>query len=273
VIRTLVLAAILLPLACSSALARPVPVDSVHEVAAGVVVPCRVGQHERRAARLAELPPGSWVRVDLYLGPEDVWNYRPTQDDCIAQASAHWRVLVTLLDVGDDALPDVPDAGRYVAGLSDLAARYRGQVDAWEVWNEPNHPLFGAGMTPSLYADLLTASYHAVKRADPSALVAAAGTSSVDLPFIEAVLRSGAPFDVMGAHPYEDPVDAAPGTTRVGFAALPELRALMLRYDRREPVWVTEYGWPSGGFLAEARAQLAEREYVEAAFVYDWSWL
>lgn len=252
--------------------AQTAPADGPSpRLADGAVVPCRAGQYNRRAAHYAT-QTGEWTRIDLYLGPEEQWDYESVRDDCVAQADAHGRVLATLLDIGSDDQPDPPNIARYAAGIERLARRYRNQVDAWEVWNEPNHPLFGAGMTAESYGELLRASYAAVKRGDPGALVVAAGTSSVDLAFLGRVLATRPPFDALAVHPYEAPVDAAPGTTPVGLAALPELRWLMLRYDRREPVWVTEYGWPDGGFLEQAQAQFTACEYVAVAFVYDWSW-
>jgi hypothetical protein len=54
------------------------------------------------------------------------------------------------------------------------AARYAGQVSAWEMWNEPDFSLFWSGSVAD-YARLLKVGYLAAKAADPSATVLVGG--------------------------------------------------------------------------------------------------
>jgi hypothetical protein len=242
-----------------------------HQPAQGMVMQCRWGKHAHREDRLRGFR-GEWIRVDgyLYMGriPDDL----TTLDDCVAQAHAHGKVLVTLLNINRAAdAGELMNPWQYAEEIGQLAARYQGRVDAWEVWNEPNHPLFWPGRPdPVAYARLLTLAYPAVKAADPHALVVAAGTSSVDLGYTERFLRERPPFDVMGAHPYEEPLGSAPGGTANGFAALPLLYLQMQLFGRHEPIWITEFGWPGGGHVAEALDYLRWMPFVQVALLYSW---
>ena len=61
--------------------------------------------------------------------------------------------------------------------LGALAARYRGRIQAYEIWNEPNldREWGGKKPDPNAYTSMLKASYQAIKAADPDALVVSAG--------------------------------------------------------------------------------------------------
>jgi hypothetical protein len=157
-----------------------------------------------------------------------------------------------------NAPPDVlADYQRFVERV---AWRYRGRIQAYIIWNEPNLALEWAGRAPdpAAYVALLKAGYHGVKAGDPQALVVAAGLAPTnghgalaldERAFLRAMYQAGAAayFDVLGAHPYgfdlppEAPVSLNEGLV---FGRLAELRAIMLDYeDGGKPVWITEMGW------------------------------
>jgi hypothetical protein len=113
--------------------------------------------------------------------------------------------------------------------LSALASRYKGRIQAYEIWNEPNldREWGDAPPDPNAYATLLEASYRVIKAADPKALVISAGMSPTttnnaqampDLDFLRAMYSAGArnSFDLLGvnaqpwkADPCADPADVA----------------------------------------------------------------
>src|ERR1700704_6631878 len=95
--------------------------------------------------------------------------------------------------------------------LTALAARYKGRIQAYEIWNEPNLDREWGDKPPDAvaYTAMLKASYQAIKAADPQALVVSAGmaptaTSNAqampDLEFIRAMYAAGArgSFDILG---------------------------------------------------------------------------
>jgi polysaccharide biosynthesis protein PslG len=127
-------------------------------------------------------------------------------------------------------------------------------VHAWQAWNEPNIPnWWRSGPGARGYVALLRAASRAVRVADPGAEVVAAGlpNSHLGVPFLEyldAMYRAGARglFDTLAIHPYSRNV--------AGLLALAErARALMNRHHDRSRLWITEFGWSTGGDVSAFR--------------------
>jgi hypothetical protein len=140
------------------------------------------------------------------------------------------------------------------------------RVDAWQIWNEPNHWETWPG-SPAEYAAILQAGYAAAKAADPTAVVATGGVYVLDggwsdgvghndgLRFLgEAIAASpGAwrSFDALAVHPYMP--DVAPDQPGLyGAASLwGRLATARAWLDERtasfggppRPLWVSELGW------------------------------
>jgi hypothetical protein len=123
-------------------------------------------------------------------------------------------------------------------------------VTDWQLWNEPNSPLFWKP-TPDAgqYQELLGAFHAAVKGADPRARVVLGGlfpTPTGGPPmeeFIADLYRAGGGrlFDAAAVHPYA-------GTPREAIRMVERARAVMSRFgERAKPIWITEVGWASGG--------------------------
>lgn len=121
-------------------------------------------------------------------------------------------------------------------------------VRSWQVWNEPNLPIYWpSGPDPAAYVRLLRATGAAVRRLDPGAEIVTAGLpqSRLGIPF-ERYLRGmygagvrGA-FDTLAIHPFSR-------DERAALAAVEQARTLMDRNDDRSGIWITELGWASGG--------------------------
>ena len=171
--------------------------------------------------------------------------------------------------------PDDPKA--WSDFLTALATRYRGRIQAYEIWNEPNLDREWGDKTPDpvAYASMLKASYAAIKAADPQALVVSAGMSPTttnnaqaipDLEFIRQMYAAGAKdsFDVLGVHaagykadPCADPAQVAldPALTNndpssadlkriYAFRHVEDVRALMVQQgDTAKQMSVLEMGW------------------------------
>jgi hypothetical protein len=142
------------------------------------------------------------------------------------------------------------DADDYAHALAQLAARYRGRVAGWEIWNEPNDTWFWKSSDPARdYARLVKAAYGPVKAADPGTTIVAGSLSQSDHAFTDRLYDLGikGAFDAFSIHPYTD--DRSPANTDVGdprwsFAAgVPAVHAVMLAHGDRSPLWLTESGW------------------------------
>ena len=147
---------------------------------------------------------------------------------------------------------------QYCDFVREAVGRYRGVIDHWEIWNEPN--IFFWSGPREMYADLLAAAYRAVKEANPDAQVLGCSTAGIDQDFIRLVMDAGAPFDILTIHPYRGHLDDA-----VFIEDLRRVRRLVTTPEGRErPVWITEMGWPSqvGGVSERNQAALLARVYL-----------
>jgi hypothetical protein len=125
----------------------------------------------------------------------------------------------------------------YAAFLEKLVARYKGDIRHWEIWNEPN--IFFWQGPKELYNDLLTLSYAAVKRADPSAQVLGMSTAGIDYNFIARSMARGTPYDALTIHPYRKTLEDG-----VLMQELQLVSRLAQKPDGTpRPVWITEFGW------------------------------
>ena len=140
----------------------------------------------------------------------------------------------------------------FAAFSASAAARYRGRVGGWEIWNEPNLPIAWSP-TPDVdaYSALLGEAYRAIHAADPDAFVLSGGTGGgstgvATLDWYRALYDRGLReiSDAVAVHPYPDAPEADSGE----MAAARRVRALMdQRGDAGTPLWGTETGAPTGG--------------------------
>jgi hypothetical protein len=240
----------------------------------------------------------AWREIEPVQG-EYFWEYA----DWLVRAAEYYGLdLVLRLDQPPEwaiwpgkVIP--VDVAAYATFAGRVATRYRGQVTAYVVWNEPNLAAEWEGQPPDAagYGELLCATQAAIRDADPQVLVVSAGLAPTnqadasaldDRLYLQAMYAAGAGacFDVLGAHPYgfayppEDPHGTHDG---LNFARLADLRAIMvLNGDGHKPVWATELGWttdPVGSMQQWLRVSEEEQScYLVGAFeraAQEWPWL
>jgi hypothetical protein len=114
-----------------------------------------------------------------------------------------------------------------------LAAYFKGRVDVWEVWNEPNtwtsHDASantyagGTFLYPSNYAWLLRRSYDAIKAANPAATVIAGGLFAHEPTGASAIVTvDGAPRRVTRRGTYTERASAPAGPSAPSPTQTPE---------------------------------------------------
>jgi len=145
----------------------------------------------------------------------------------------------------------LPDLDKWEEFVAQTATRYRGDVAAWEIWNEPL-----TVFKPEFYARMLKRGADALNRADPRAkVVGLGGASSAEQ--VKAVidqLEKQYPqwpwrqyIDVLSIHMY--PVGET--VEQSGASTGGSYRAKVVDAYRR-PVWNTETGsWDRGYFHTE----------------------
>jgi photosystem II stability/assembly factor-like uncharacterized protein len=205
----------------------------------------------------------SWRDIEPLPG-----NYFWEMPDAFLRAARFHRLhLAARLDHPPDWALRTPSAGQspvdlaaYARFVEAVAARYRGRVPAYVIWNEPNLSVEWGNATPDApgYATLLKTGYKAVKNGDPDALVVSAGlapTNDVtpqardERIYLRELYAAGAApyFDALGAHPYgfaQPPSDPRGAHQGLNFARLEDLRAIMVEAgDGDKEIWATEFGW------------------------------
>lgn len=247
---------------------------------------------EQDAASLVTLVDAlgaAWVRVDVLWREVESIEGQPdfAELDAAVDAfeSAGLNILFTVTTSPEWARTRLEEQGppdnfeAYAAFIGALAARYRGRVAAYQVWNEPNlrrewfsdRHRIGA----QRYIDLLRGAYAAVKAADPAAEVITAGLAPTgfndgfnainDRLFLADLYARGVReiSDALAAHPggWANPPDATCCEAADGVEThfedrsfyfqdtLRDYRAIMLENGDNRPLWVTKFGWGSSADL------------------------
>ncbi|WP_183093756.1 cellulase family glycosylhydrolase [Nocardioides stalactiti] len=235
----------------------------------GVQLSAHHGSDPRPALRVMDRLAAAgarWLRVDVGWrtlqehgrGPFQAW-YVDLIDTVLK--GAHDRNLKVIFNLWQTpawasrsgsafAPPRNPATYAHAIGLA--AQMWATEVDAWEVWNEPNFEAFFEGANPTRYTRMLCAAYPAVKQHDGSPVLMG-GLMYNDDVWLEKTYQAGSKpcFDALATHPYLGPSDAAPGTPAYGevwrLTHTPAMRSVMVAWgDADKKVWITELGWSSG---------------------------
>jgi hypothetical protein len=209
---------------------------------------------------------------------------------------------------GKSGLPANP--ADFATFMKAMAARYKGKVAGYEVWNEQNLGHETAGKVDAkTYVDLLKAVFPVIKQADPKAAVLYGGLTPTgvndpavaidDVAYLEQCYQVNNGeirqyFDVLGAHAGSNnnppealwPEQPGPGPQwrdhpSFYFRRVEGLRAVMEKYgDGHKQMWLTEFGWTTknqakgyeyGEYITEQlQADYLVRAYQLADQKYPW---
>jgi hypothetical protein len=245
------------------------------------------GEDRNRLFTLTKNAKFNWIRQqvqwrDLQSAPGSecyniCWN---ELDRIVADADAQdVNILISVTRApswatadGGNGMPSRANFGEFANFMGQMAARYRGRVAAYEIWNEQNLAVENAGQVadPNYYVDMLVPAYDAIKASDPGAIVVSGSPSSTetdrsdiatnDIAYYRAMFQNPnfrSHTDVIGAHPggqlnppdtlWPDNPGPGPGwqnSREFYFRRLEDVRQVMVENglaDRQ--VWVTEFGW------------------------------
>ena len=204
---------------------------------------------------------------------------------------------------GEEDNPVVPptDLAAFARFATQLAARYRTDIDYYQVWDQPNvTPFWGnQRVDPAAYVVMLQTVGQAIREADETAYILSAGLAPTsleepyhmsDVAYLEAMYRAGArgAFDILGAKAYDladgDPWSRDYRPDRLGVARLVLIREVMERFgDRETPVWVvgwgrhaTPPGWTGRPSIWGTVSEEEQARYVYQVFRrkrLEWPWL
>lgn len=294
------------PLAAAPPEPEPPPLRSeeIGFATGSVILDLDADDRGRDLDRMVELG-ASWVRFDFDWSRIESRRSDPdwsTVDELVIDARQRGLHVLGLIaytptwarpdGTSDKAPPDDPD--EFARFVGDVLDRYGNHVRAWEIWNEPNVSSFWeTGPDPEAYAELLVAASAVTREADPDAIIVTGGLApALDRPGDEispaeflAGIYDSAPldsFDAVGIHPYTYPGFPSESQEWNTFAALDDLRGLMVdRGDADRPLWLTEFGAPTGTgdravsesdqarMIDEAMAGVRDVDWAGPLFVYS----
>jgi hypothetical protein len=190
------------------------------------------------------------------------WTWKETDETIENYRKAGFRILAVLDGVapwrtgtgkrGGSALEypdrDFTDWRNYVRAM---VSRYKGQVDAWEICNEPSvwGKSFDGEKNTTWYVELLKNAYQAAKEADPSAIVVGGGgASQVEKNNIHWKEMIGAGLfsqcDIVSYHGYGRAGSAMLEDQAILFDFMDWINAEMkAKIGKTLPVWDTEIGF------------------------------
>lgn len=123
-----------------------------------------------------------------------------------------------------------------------VARRYKGRIQSYEVWNEPNMTGFFSGSLAQLVA-LDSVAYEEIKREDPTALIVSPSPAYGlrGAAWLDSFLAAGGArfLDVVGFHFYVTPEEP-----EVMLPIIDSVRTVLRRHGLLgRPIWNTETGW------------------------------
>ncbi len=247
---------------------------------------------------LQELGVG-WVRFVFKVGqdtPEALAAAFHAYDGYIA--ALHTGGIQILLILNNETLPNWPQGKpdpddatwrdylpRYAERCAQIARRYQGQVEAFQIWNEPDfhapRPDYNPTVPPAVFGQMLKMSHSAIKGINPAAKIVVGGLASGQPHWLERVkVACGGQLyaDAVGVHPYGR--RPTPDWPTPDWGGLGPMKDLLLAYAdaaRPLPLWISEMGTEDGNYQGE----FPERTYdalnralpgvVPVAFWFCWS--
>jgi hypothetical protein len=183
------------------------------------------------------------------------------------------------------------DVQAWTAAVTAVVTRYRGQVDCWGIWNEPNLRTFFDGTLDQFVTRIFEPAARAIRAADPQARICGpelshlaassnwngkSGTCAFggcirngwERDLAQLLDRVGPHLDVITHHVYRDDAAGAmqallDGETQFGVLVHDSVKNVIASkgYAHRE-VWITETGWehpPQGNMdLADVATRIAD---------------
>ena len=196
-----------------------------------------------------------WMRVDFpwsSIEPEnDTWSFT-TWDYYVGNASLNHQKILAILDYdvswlnasGDyTSRPYIKprDIPVFLDYVNHTVRRYRENVTAFEIWNEPNGRGFWDGPESDFF-QLFNATAELIHSIDPNIIIVGGVVAGNDPAYIERMFQAGIMrrVDVISFHPYSANVNEI-------YPKIAAVKAVGAKYGFHGEYWITEVGNPTGG--------------------------
>jgi hypothetical protein len=218
----------------------------------------------------------SWILTTFYWSrierEEGKWNF-VNYDTYVDTAKASGKKIIGILAYGvswlhedgknRDYIP--PDKVHlYLNYVQRTAEHFKGRVDAWCIWNEPNF-IFWKGSRDE-FLSLARQAADALREVDSEVILLGGafnrGIFGLPTAYINGLFESGAmdKADAVAFHPYE----LNPNRTARLFL---EFRAQIAKYGFEDRIWITETGYPTGGWYPTSVSEKNFPAYIIKTFV------
>jgi hypothetical protein len=199
-------------------------------------------------------------------------------------------------EMGTYAPPDdYADFGDFVHAV---VSRYRGRIQYYQIWNEPNiYPEWGEQpVDPEAYTELLKIGYTRAKEADLDCVIISGALASTielgprnlnDFIFLQRMYDAGAGdyFDILAMQGYglwSGPYDRRMRPRVINFSRPLYIRDMMIKNgDGEKPIWISEMNWNAlppdhpaypefGRVTEEQQARYVVEAYRRAQAEWPW---
>ncbi|MFV9505267.1 MAG: hypothetical protein AB4911_11955 [Oscillochloridaceae bacterium umkhey_bin13] len=247
-------------------------------------------QDRNRALTLARNAGAPWIRqqvrwMDLHDRSGQI--FWAELDDIVADANRQGvSLMLSVVSApewaGGPGMPRRENFRDFANFMGQMAARYRGRVQAYQIWNEQNRACENGGdcataggiggrvASADYFVDLLEVAYGAIKANDPMAIVVSGAPASTDTNRVDIAISdleymrqmaSNPKFrrsvDAIGLHPgghYNPPDSRWPQNPGPGpnwrtsnefyFRRIEDTRAVLVNNGMADrQIWITEFGW------------------------------
>ena len=150
-------------------------------------------------------------------------------------SSCHVNAYGTYCSSG---VTDVQDWNNFI---TDLVTRYKGRIQVYELWNEPQQYFTG---TMAQLVTLTQNEYNIIRSIDPQAIILSPSIVSYGYPYLDSYFAAGGPRNVnaVSMHTYPDPNNDIAETITTSMTA--GVRTVEAKYGiSGKPLWDTEGSW------------------------------
>ena len=207
----------------------------------------------------------SWSRIEREPG---LWNFQ-LFDEIVDMAAQADIKTIGLLGYGHSSIKTKNNSHFYVPPdkmhlfleyVRKTAGHFRGRIGAWCIWNEPNTYRFWKGTDKEFY-ELTRLTAEAIREVDSEVIILGGafnrGVLGLQKKFIKGLFESGAMgnVDAVAFHPYE----ISPARSALLYD---DFRKLVEPYGFGDKIWVTEMGYPTGGWYPTKVQEKKKCTYV-----------
>lgn len=231
-----------------------------------------------------------WLRLDVkweYAQKSSNGGFTWTDiDRVVAAANRHGIEVIGVLNDApswaDKSFASASTREAFSRFAGEAASHFGGNIDHWEIYNEPNM----RGITPANYTALLKGANYAINAVSPNDVVITGGLAAVPntgnglygaVDYLKGIYANGGEghFDAVGYHPYTYPYMPSASDNWNGWQIMEDgIRGTMVSNgDSDLQVWMTELGAPTSGGNSVSQSTQATMisQATQLAAGYNWA--